>query len=259
MGRFSDRTAVVTGGATGLGLATAQLLASEGATVFLSGRTASRGNEAVSSIRDAGGEAHFLLGSVGDDAHVAELAQTAAKHRGGIDLWFANAGIEGQVGEIADWDDAIITEVLMTNVKGVLSGLKHASPLMPEGSLMVLNASFVGPVVALPNSIPYAASKSAVVTAGRGAAGALQPLGIKVATICPYIFHTPMVDRIAGDLGAAQLAAVATPSGQLGRPEEIAGVVADLWSGALAFESGDALLIDAGPTLATLAEPGPRP
>ena len=259
MARFSDRTAVITGGTTGLGLATAKLLAVQGATVFVSGRTASRGEAAVASIRETGAEAYFVQGSVADDAHVAELAAVAGNHRGAIDIWFANAGVEGHVGDIADWEDAMLTEVLMTNVKGVLSGLKHASPLMPEGSLMVLNASFVGPVVALPNSIPYAASKSAVVTAGRGAAGALQPLGIKVATICPYIFHTPMVDRIAGDLGAAQLAAVATPSGQLGRPEEIAGVVADLWSGALAFESGDALLIDAGPTLATLAEPGPRP
>ena len=251
MGRFSDTVAVITGGATGLGLATAHLLAREGAEVVISGRTVARGEQAVAAIREAGGTATFVAGSVGDDAHVAELATRAAQQRGAIDLWFANAAIEGQVGEIADWDDAILTEILMTNVKGVLSSLKHASPHMPAGSLFVLNGSFVGPVAALSNSIPYAATKSAVVTIGRCAAGALEPHGIRVVTVCPFMFWTPMLERIAGE-GAADLAAVSTPSGRLGEAREIAEVVAGLWSGATPFTSGEALLVDAGPTISVL-------
>jgi NAD(P)-dependent dehydrogenase (short-subunit alcohol dehydrogenase family) len=255
MTRFEGRTAVITGGSTGLGLATGHLLAREGASVVLAGRNERRGIEAADAIGALGGEATFVRVDVGVDADVARLAEIASANTGAIDLWFANAGIEGPVGEIADWEDSDIADVLATNIKGVLSGFRHASPKMPRGSLMVLNGSFVGPVLPLSNSIPYAASKSAVVTAGRAAAGAFEPLGITVVTVCPYMFDTPMVERIAGGDDANEIAAALTPSGLLGRPEEVAEVVAGLWDGSVDATSGDALLVDAGPTLSLLASP----
>jgi NAD(P)-dependent dehydrogenase (short-subunit alcohol dehydrogenase family) len=253
--RFSGQTAVITGGSTGLGLGTARFLADAGATVVISGRNIERGEAAASQIRDAGGAARFVQCDVGDDAQVAHLIDEALAAGGSIDLFFANAGVEGPFGAIADWKDDEVAEVLATNIKGVLSGLRHATPHMPTGSLVVLNASFVGPLVPISVSIPYAATKSAVVTIGRGAAGALEDQGVRVVSVCPWIFDTPMVDRLTGGAGLEareEFAAAWTPSGHLGRPEEFAEVIADLWDGTLAAKSGDALLVDAGPTVTPL-------
>lgn len=254
MTRFTDRTAVITGGATGIGLATAQLLAADGAHVVIAGRDQERGRRAVTGIAARGGSARFVGVDVAADDQVRRLADTV----GAVDLWVNNAGIEGPIGGPDTWTDEAVREVLDVNVKGVLSGLRHGPARMRPGGLVVNIASFVGALVPVPIAVPYAASKAAVVAAGRAAGPALAESGISVITLCPWIIDTPMVDRLTGGAGAearAQFAAGFAPSGRLTPPDHVAQVIADFWADPTASESGDAYLVDHGPAVAVLSAP----
>jgi NAD(P)-dependent dehydrogenase (short-subunit alcohol dehydrogenase family) len=164
MGRFDNKTAVITGGASGIGLATAELFAAEGATVVIAGRDAVKGAAAVAAL---GGSTTFVQTDVGDDAQVAALAAAAAARTGTIDIWFSNAGYEGPIGAFDGWTDESITELLNTNVKGVLSGLRHASAHMKGSGVIVNTASFIGTTVPVPIAVAYGATKAAVISAGR--------------------------------------------------------------------------------------------
>lgn len=255
MARFSGRTAVITGGGTGIGLATGRLLAEQGATVVVGCRSRERGEEAVRTIRADGGRARFVPVDVGDDAQVAALAEAAAAEHGTIDLWFGNAGGEGPIGGPETWDDAAIADLLSTNVKGVLSGIRHAAEHMCAGGMIINTASFVGTVLPVPIAVPYAATKAAVVALGESAALALDARGIGVVSICPWVIDTPMVDRLTGGAGAEArggFAADFNPSTWLVPAAHVARAVADLWDGTTTAEPGAAYLIDHGPTVTRL-------
>jgi len=255
MARFSGRCVVITGAGTGIGLATSRLLAAQGAHIVMAGRDATRGEREAAAIRADGGDAEFVATDVADDAQVADLAVKAAAATGRIDLWFGNAGGEGPIGAIEDWPDAELTELLAVNVKGILSGLKHASAHMQAGGQIINTASFVGAHLPVPIAIPYGATKAAVVAASQAAAIALGERGISVLSICPWIIDTPMVDRLTGGAGTEAkngFAAGFAPSGKLTPPEHVAEVVADLWDGTRPSTNGAAYLIDAGPTVTPL-------
>ena len=254
MGRLDKRVAVITGGATGIGLATAERLAAEGAEVVLAGRNATRGEQVVQAITRAGGRARFIRTDVADDRQVASLAE-AAGARGQIDIWVNNAGIEGRIGPLAAFDDAVVSALLNTNVKGVYSGMRHAVPCMPGGGVIVNVASFVGTKVPVPIAVAYGGTKAAVVWMTRSAAEALLEEHIRVFAVCPWIVDTPMVDRLTGGGTPEAKAAFArafAPSGHLTRPEEVAAVMLDLCLESGPWQSGDALLVDAGPTVTRL-------
>lgn len=252
MGRFEDRVVVVTGGGTGIGLAAARRFAADGAAVIMAGRDAERGESAARSIQAAGGRATFVRTDVTDDGAVEALAEQASGERGVIDAWFNNAGVEGGIGPLADFDDATVRQLLDTNVKGVYSGMRYAAAHMSEGGVIINSASFVGTTMPVPVAVPYGATKAAVVSMTRSAALALAEQGIDVFAIAAYIVDTPMVDRLTGGQGAearAGFAAQFAPSGKLTSPEEVADVVVDLAARDSPHHSGDVLLIDAGPTV----------
>lgn len=260
MAAFTGKVAVITGAGTGIGLATARRLASEGADVVMAGRDADRGRREAAAVVADGGHARFVPTDVTDDGQVARLADDAASATGTIDLWFNNAGIEGPIGAIEDWDDPAIAELLAVNVKGVLSGLRHATALMGEGGLVVNNASFVGTAVAVPIAVPYGATKAAVASIGASAAVALAQRGIRVVTLCPWIVDTPMVDRLTDGAGAEardDFAAGYAPSGVLTPPEHLAELVAGIWEGTRTITTGGAYLVDAGPKVTPIAAFGP--
>ena len=254
MGRFEGRTAVVTGGTSGIGRAIAILLAEEGARVYVAGRDEQRGQAVAREVTSRGGEGHFVRADVALDADVAHLAKLAASD-GPIDHWFSNAGVEGPIGPMETWDDDALRQVLDVNVKGVLSGLRHGSEQMSRGGTIVNTASFVGTALPVPIAVPYAATKAGVVAAGRSAAPLLAEVGIDVYTLCPWVIDTPMVDRLTGGApdDKAGFAAGFAPSGRLTAVEDVASVALDLLDGRLSARSGDAYLVDAGPAV-TLVE-----
>jgi NAD(P)-dependent dehydrogenase (short-subunit alcohol dehydrogenase family) len=255
MNRFKGQTAVVTGGATGIGFATARSFAIEGANVVIAGRDEERGTAAVAAIKGIGANVRFVRTDVADDVQVEALARCAAGDEGRIDVWFNNAGTEGTLGELEDVDDTVATEVIDINFKGVYSGMRHAARYMASGGTIINNASFVGTAMPVPIAIAYGGTKAAVVSMTEAAAEGLAERNIDVFAVCPYIVDTPMVDRITGGEGLearAEFAAGFAPSGQLTRPEEVADLVIDLCDGTNPAESGEALLIDANNTITML-------
>ena len=252
MENLDDRVAVVTGGATGIGLAAARLLAADGATVMIAGRDAARGEAAAEAIRASGGRATFIQTDVTDDSQVADLAKLAAAAGDGIDIWFNNAGMEGGLGSLGDFDDLTVRQLLDTNIKGVYSGMRHAAEHMRAGAVIINNASFVGTAIPVPVAVAYGATKAAVVSMTRAAALGLADQGIDVFAVAPWIVDTPMIDRLTGGQGRAARAAFAAqlnPSGTLISPEHVAEVVARLAGRTLPYRSGDVLLIDTGPSV----------
>ena len=249
MGRFTGQMAVITGGSTGIGLATAHLLAAEGAHVVIAGRDVERGDAAAAAITELGGEARFVRCDVADDAQVQWLAAGSAAQHGRIDIWFNNAGTEGVVGTLEEVDDEVTRQLLDVNQKGVVSGMRHAARHMTGSGVIVNNASFVGTAAPVPIAIAYGGTKAAVVSMTKAAAEALADQGVRVLAVCPYIVDTPMVDRLTGGQGAearAGFAATFAPSGKLTQPDAVAELVVDLCDERLRAASGDAYLIDAG-------------
>ena len=256
MGNLDDRIAVVTGGATGIGLATARRLASQGATVVIAGRDGPRGEAAAEAIRASGGRATFIAADVTDDSQVAVLAKRAAVEHDAIDIWFNNAGIEGGLGPLGAFDDLTVRQLLDTNIKGVYSGMRYAAEHMRGGGVIINNASFVGTVLPAPVAVAYGATKAAVVSMTRAAALALADQGIDVFAVAPYFIDTPMIDRLTGFQGPEPKAAFAAqfnPSGKLAAPEDVAQVVVALATRTSSYHSGDVLLVDTGPNVTILS------
>jgi NAD(P)-dependent dehydrogenase (short-subunit alcohol dehydrogenase family) len=251
---LKGKTAVITGGATGIGFATARCLAAKGCKVVIAGRDAGRGRQAANDLGSEGADVSFVQTDVAHDDQVAVLAATAAGD-GTIDIWFNNAGIEGPVGPVAAVGDDIVNDLLAVNVKGVYSGIHHAARHMSSGGVIVNTASFVGTKTPVPVAVAYGATKAAVVSMTRSAAIALGEQGISVFAVCPYIVDTPMLDRLTGGAGPearAQFAAQFAPSGKPTPPEDIGKVVADLASGTGGYPAGTVLLIDVGPSVEIL-------
>jgi NAD(P)-dependent dehydrogenase (short-subunit alcohol dehydrogenase family) len=253
---LTGKTAVITGGTTGIGFATARRLAAKGSRVVIAGRDAMRGERAVAALRSEGADVIFVRTDVAHDDQVAALAAAAAA-AGTIDIWFNNAGIEGVTGPIEVVGDDVVRELLAVNFKGVYSGIRHAANCMSAGGVIVNNASFVGTKAPVPIAIAYGGTKAAVISMTRSAAVALSERGISVFGICAFIVDTPMVDRLTGGAGPgarAQFAAQFAPSGKLTAPDDVGKVVADLVSGTGRYPTGTVLLIDAGPSV-ELMEP----
>jgi NAD(P)-dependent dehydrogenase (short-subunit alcohol dehydrogenase family) len=252
MGNLGDRVAVVTGGATGIGLATASRLAADGAMVVIACRNSVRGEAAAEAIRASGGRATFIQTDVTDDCQVAVLAKRAAGERGAIDIWFNNAGMLGGLGPLGAFDDHTVGQLLDTNVKGVYSGMRHAAEHMHAGGMIINSASFGGTVLPVPVAIAYCGTKAAVVSMTRAAALGLADQGIDVVAVAPWVVDTPGADQLTGDLGAEARAAFAAqfnPSGKLVPAGQVAAVVAGLADRTSRCHSGDVLLIDAGPAV----------
>lgn len=246
MGQFDNKTVVITGGTSGIGLATAELFATAGAIVVIAGRDADRGNAAAAATL---GDVTFVATDVADDAQVAALADRASERTGHIDVWFNNAGCEGPIGSIDRWNDETLRELLDTNVKGVLSGLHYAaSKLSQPGGVLINTASFIGTTIPVPVAVAYGATKAAVISATQSAALALETKGIRVYAVCPWITDTPILERFIGSTSLAdkeKFAAGLNPSGHLAQPRDIASAVFDLAAGTADVANGGAVLVDA--------------
>lgn len=244
---FQDQVIVITGGATGIGLATASALAAQGAQVVLAGRNQERGAAAIQAIVQRGGKAHFVPTDVRDEDAVSHLFDDTRRTFGRLDGLFNNAGTEGVPGPLTDYPVARMDEILDTNLKGVLLCLKHALPLLSSHGVIVNTASFVGTLVPVPHSVVYGASKAAVLSITAAVAAGVAERGIRVYALCPWITDTPMVDRLTGHQASAKAGfAAMNPSRQIVTPADVASVVAALFADGAGYQSGDGVLVDSG-------------
>ncbi|MGA5504979.1 SDR family NAD(P)-dependent oxidoreductase [Streptomyces umbrinus] len=249
-GRFGGKTAIVTGAAGNIGRATARRLASEGAAVLCVDRHRDGAAETVRLIETDGGSARAFEADVSDAAAVrAYVAEAASLNGGGIDAFFNNAGIEGPVTGLEDYDEEHFDKVIAVNVRGVFLGLKHVSAAMTRGGAIVNTASVAG-LVGFPGVCGYVASKHAVMGLTRAAALDLAPRGVRVNAICPGPVEGRMMtslEKQVGD-GGHDVFLSTVPLGRYAKAEEMAATVVFLLSSETSFATGAAFSIDGGQT-----------
>jgi 3alpha(or 20beta)-hydroxysteroid dehydrogenase len=237
----------VTGGASGIGEATARRFAAAGAKVVIGDRAdASRVADAIGGVA--------LRSDVSREAEVEVLMEAALRAFGRLDAVVNNAGV-GAGTLLATLREEDLDACLAANLKGVVWGIKHAAPRMADGGSIMSTASVAG-LIGAPSYGAYVASKAAVIGVTRTAALELAPRGIRVNCVCPGTIDTPMARTAEGEV-EARLARVLHPLGRMGRPEEVAALFHFLASDECGFLTGQAIALDgglsAGPGLALLA------
>ncbi|HUI24868.1 MAG TPA: SDR family oxidoreductase [Candidatus Kryptonia bacterium] len=240
---LAGRVAVITGAASGIGRATAQRFANEGATVVIG--DVHDAEETVNAICARGGAAEFVRTDVARAEDVRQLIDTAESRHGHLDVLVAAAGIGGGSGHTADYGIAEFDRVIAVNLKGVFLAMKYALPALERngGGAIVTIASVLG-LVGLPSTPGYSAAKGGVVQLTKVAALEYAGKRIRVNCICPGMTDTPMA-RGAGAQAQQHFAGL-QPLGRLGRPDEIAETALFLASERASFVTGAAFVIDGG-------------
>ena len=251
--RLSGKTAFITGGNAGIGLATARLFVAEGAKVAITGRNNATLQAAKAELGD--GVLAFTA-DVTDAEALNKAAAATAKAFGGIDIVFANAGIPGQTPLSAPL--AAFKSVVDTNITGVFATLQAAFPHLRDGASLILNGSVMA-TMGIPGSAAYAASKAAVRAMSRALAGDLAPRNIRVNVVVPGATDTAIWDKSAPTRAARaaldQRLAAGIPLGRLITPEEIARTVLFLASDDASGITAAEIVVDGGATGAVGGSP----
>lgn len=244
-GKLSGKVAVITGGNSGIGLATARRFIAEGAQVVITGR---REDAVNSAVKELGEQASGVIGDVSQLAELDKLWLQIEQTYGKIDILFANAGVS-EFRHFSEVDEAHYDRLMDTNVKGLFFTVQKALPLLRDGGSIVLNSSSAQQKGA-PNFSVYSASKAAVRSFARNWAVDLKDRGIRVNVISPGPVLTPMFDKInlpqeaLGEMtaGIAQL----IPLGRFGQEDEIASAAVFLASSESSYINGAEIAVDGG-------------
>ncbi|QIG80546.1 SDR family NAD(P)-dependent oxidoreductase [Stakelama tenebrarum] len=249
MGRFDGKSVIVTGAASGIGRASAQLFAAEGASVIAADR-AEGVHHTVAAIADAGGTAEAMVIDAGSESDVAALVARACEAHGGLDVFYANAGIIGGLEGIFDTSAETWAEVLRVNLIGPAMAIKHAGPRIVErgGGAILCTASVAG-LRSGAGGPAYSASKAGVINLIQSAAQQFAGSNVRVNAICPGLIETGMTAiayERARAKGKESMIGQLNPMRRGGEPEEIARVALFLASSDASYVNGQAIAVDGG-------------
>jgi len=245
MGKLEGKSALITGGTSGIGLATAKRFVNEGADVFVTGR---RGQELEAAVKEIGKGVTGVQGDVSKRADLDRLFAQIESEKGRLDVLFANAGVAkyGRLGEISE---ELFDSIFDINVKGVLFTVQKALPLMPDGASIILNASVVGSKGLSSNSV-YSATKAAIRSFARTWTTDLKERRIRVNAISPGTIDTPGLNDLLASAAAGQervqMMHNSVPLGRFGTADEIARAVVFLASDDASYVTGAELFVDGG-------------
>jgi NAD(P)-dependent dehydrogenase (short-subunit alcohol dehydrogenase family) len=249
-GLVAGKVALVTGGGSGIGRASALAFAREGAKVVVADVAVEGGEETVRLIQQSGGEAIFGKTDVSRAAEVEALVSRAVQTYGRLDCAHNNAGIEGAAATTIDYAEDAWERVIAINLKGVWLCMKYEIPhLLKQGGGAIVNTASTAGLVGYRGGSAYVASKHGVVGLTKTAALEYAKAGVRVNAVCPGAIDTPMMGRLTGHRPQrAERMAAAEPVGRMGQPEEIAQAVVWLCSEAASFVTGHAMAVDGGIT-----------
>ncbi len=252
---FKSKVALVTGAANGIGRATALGFAGYGAKVVLVDRDGSGAAAVAGAIKQQGGEAISVQADVTKSADVANYVKAAIDAYGRIDCFHNNAGVEGSVKPIHEYDEEVYDQLMSVNVKGVFLGLKNVIPFMiKQRSGAIVNTASIAGLMGSPNMSPYVASKHAVIGFTKAVSGEVAGYGIRVNAVCPGPVDTRMIHSVTeqvspGDAaGAAERYKGAIPLGRFSTADEIANMVHFLCSDLASGITGAQFAVDGGRT-----------
>lgn len=240
MSRLQGKTAVVTGGGTGIGLGAAKRFVDEGAFVYLFGR---RQEPLDAALAQLGSSARAVRGSVTDLSDLDQLYATVKAERGGLDILFANAGT-GSFAPLGEITVEHYDQIFDVNVKGLVFTVQKALPLMTKGSSIILTGSSTG-VMGTPQFSIYSATKAAIRNLARSWALDLRGTGIRVNVLSPGPTKTELALEVVGEEAFDALGS-ATPIGRVGDPSETGAVAAFLASSDSSFMTGGEVFVDGG-------------
>ena len=244
---LDDQVALVTGAASGIGRAIALAYARSGARVVVSDTNAEDGNETVTQIRAAGGEAIFVAADVSDPADCDALAQAAVDRFGRLTIACNNAGIGGMQAPLADYPVDAWRQVIEVNLSGVFYGMKAQIPrILASGGGAIVNVASILGAVGFPSAPAYVAAKHGVVGLTRAAALDYSAQGVRVNAIGPAFIHTPMIAPLESDAAMSKALIGMHPIGRLGHPEEVAELALWLSSPSASFVTGSYYPVDGG-------------
>ncbi|WP_193197950.1 SDR family oxidoreductase [Nostoc sp. MG11] len=242
---LQDKVALVTGGTSGIGRATAIAYAQQQAKVVVVGRRIDKGEKTVRLIKEAGGEAIFVQSDVTKEADVKAMVDKAVDVFGRLDIAFNNAGTVGENPSLIEQTEAEYDRTMNVNVKGVWLSMRYeVAQMLKQGRGSIVNTASALGVVALPNLPLYTASKHAVVGLTKAAALQYAKAGIRINVVAPGSIATEMFEASTDEV-KAYLAGL-HPIGRAGTPLEVANAVLFLSSDMASFVTGETLMIDGG-------------
>ncbi|WP_296413621.1 glucose 1-dehydrogenase [Zoogloea sp.] len=240
-----DKVYIVTGGGSGMGRATCQALAAEGARIMLGNRNPVDGEAIAAEIRATGGQAVFRQTDVSRAADCAALVACAMEHFGRLDGAFNNAGLQREFCDIHETPDADISDVIDINLKGMLYMMKYeAAAMLASGGGSIVNNSSIFGLKAMPRLAYYVAAKHGIIGATRAAALDYARKGIRVNAVCPGPIKTASYDRVTG--GDDHMYDDGVPMHRIGQPREVSNAVLWLLSEQSSYVTGGFIPVDGG-------------
>lgn len=250
--KLKDKVALITGGAIGIGAATARLFAQEGAKIALIDIDTAQGQETCQEIQGRGGSCQFYQADVSNGEQVARVLGQIVQDFKQVDILVNNAAI-WRPGRVTDLDEETWDNVLNTNLKGIFLVSKHILPVMIKAEQgVVINVASVAGLVGAPDASAYAASKGGVVNLSRSMALDFAPYNIRVNCLCPGLTDTAQGDSVVGhykpETDPTEAKRTWQPLHRVGTPEDIAKAVLYMASDASQFMTGSIFVIDGGLT-----------